>query len=84
MPRDAPVLTNPSRRGPSRAPKPIPPIPGMVTAVSISVGSKVAKGSKLVTLEAMNMQTTIYAQRDGVVAELLVAVGDPLKPAICW
>ena len=48
------------------------------------MGSKVAKGSKLVTLEAMNMQTTIYAQRDGVVAELLVAVGDLLKPAICW
>ena len=30
----------------------------------------------LVTLEAMKMQTTIYAQQDGLVAELLVAVGD--------
>ncbi len=52
------------------------PIPGMITALSVSVGSKVAKGDKLVTLEAMKMQTTIYAQQDGVVAELLVAVGD--------
>jgi len=52
------------------------PIPGMVTALSVSVGSKVAKGDKLVTLEAMKMQTTIYAQQDGVVAELHVAVGD--------
>lgn len=52
------------------------PIPGMVTALSVSVGSKVAKGDKLVTLEAMKMQTTIYAQQDGVVAELLVSVGD--------
>ena len=52
------------------------PIPGMITALSISVGSKVAKGDKLVTLEAMKMQTTIYAQQDGVVAELLVATGD--------
>ena len=52
------------------------PIPGMITALAVSVGSKVAKGDKLVTLEAMKMQTTIYAQQDGVVAELLVAVGD--------
>ena len=52
------------------------PIPGMITALSVSVGSKVAKGDKLVTLEAMKMQTTIYAQQDGVVAELLVATGD--------
>jgi pyruvate carboxylase len=52
------------------------PIPGMVTALSTSLGSKVGKGDKLVTLEAMKMQTTIYAQQDGVVAELLVAVGD--------
>ena len=52
------------------------PIPGMITALSVSVGSKVLKGDKLVTLEAMKMQTTIYAQKDGVVSELLVAVGD--------
>ncbi len=55
------------------------PIPGMVTAVSVSVGSKVAKGDKLITLEAMKMQTTIYAQHDGVVTELLVAVGDSVE-----
>jgi len=55
------------------------PIPGMVTALSTSTGSKVSKGDKLVTLEAMKMQTTIYAQKDGVVAELLVAVGDSVE-----
>ena len=48
----------------------------MVTALNVSVGSKVAKGDKVVTLEAMKMQTTIYAQADGVIAELLVVVGD--------
>ena len=55
------------------------PIPGMVTAVSASVGSRVAKGDKVVTLEAMKMQTTIYAHHDGVVAELPVAVGDSVE-----
>ncbi|MGB8167544.1 MAG: pyruvate carboxylase [Chthoniobacteraceae bacterium] len=55
------------------------PIPGMVTALTVSVGSKVAKGDKVVTLEAMKMQTTIYAHADGVVAELHVAVGDSVE-----
>jgi pyruvate carboxylase len=55
------------------------PIPGMVTALSASVGGKVAKGDKLVTLEAMKMQTTIYAHADGVVAELHVTVGDSVE-----
>ncbi len=55
------------------------PIPGMITAVSSSVGSKVSKGDKLITLEAMKMQTTIYAPEDGVVVELLVAVGDSVE-----
>jgi pyruvate carboxylase len=55
------------------------PIPGMVTALNTSVGGKLAKGDKLLTLEAMKMQTTIYAQADGVVAELHVAVGDSVE-----
>jgi acetyl/propionyl-CoA carboxylase alpha subunit len=33
----------------------------------------VAKGDKLLTLEAMKMQTTIYAPADGVVDEICVA-----------
>ncbi len=52
------------------------PIPGMVTLLSATVGSKVAKGDKLATLEAMKMQTNVYAAKDGVVGEVSVAVGD--------
>lgn len=55
------------------------PIPGMVTAISASVGSKVAKGDKLLTLEAMKMQTTLYAPANGVVGEILVEVGDSIE-----
>ena len=32
-------------------------------------------GQKLLTLEAMKMETTLYAERDGKVAELLVTPG---------
>lgn len=52
------------------------PIPGMVCAISSSVGNKVKKGEKLLTIEAMKMQTTVYAQADGTVDRIPVAIGD--------
>ncbi len=55
------------------------PIPGMITSVVTTVGHKVAKGDKLLTLEAMKMQTTLYAPMDGVVGELLVQLGDSVE-----
>jgi pyruvate carboxylase len=55
------------------------PIPGLVTALSVSVGAKVTKGDKLFVLEAMKMQTTIYAPCDGVVAEICVQVSDAVE-----
>ncbi|MDB6056133.1 MAG: pyruvate carboxylase [Verrucomicrobiales bacterium] len=55
------------------------PIPGLITAMSTTVGSKVNKGDKLITLEAMKMQTTIYAPSTGAIAEMLVQVGDTVE-----
>jgi pyruvate carboxylase len=55
------------------------PIPGLIVILSASVGAKVAKGDKLFMMEAMKMQTTIYAPADGVVAELHAAVGDTVE-----
>jgi len=55
------------------------PIPGMVTALSATVGGKVAKGDKIATLEAMKMQTNILAPADGIIAEVQVSVGDSVE-----
>jgi pyruvate carboxylase len=55
------------------------PIPGMISTLVVSVGGRVAKGDKLLTLEAMKMQTTVYAPADGVVHEILCAVGDSVQ-----
>ena len=55
------------------------PIPGIITSVNVSVGNKLAKGDKMFTMEAMKMQTTIYAQADGVVSEINVAVGESVE-----
>jgi pyruvate carboxylase len=55
------------------------PIPGLVSALPVSVGTKVVKGDKLLTLEAMKMQTTIYAPCDGLVEQILVPVGETVE-----
>ncbi len=52
------------------------PMPGVISSLNVSVGHKVEKGEKLAALEAMKMQTTLYAQADGTIAEILVGVGD--------
>jgi len=54
------------------------PIPGLITSVDARPGAKVAKGDKLLTLEAMKMQTTLYAPTDGRVETIHVAVGDTI------
>lgn len=51
------------------------PMPGAVVAVAVAPGEEVAAGAKLLTLEAMKMETTLYAERPGKVAEVLVRPG---------
>ena len=55
------------------------PIPGLITTINVSSKTKVSKGDKLITLEAMKMQTTIYAPIDGLVEEILVHVGETVE-----
>ncbi|MDQ8188224.1 pyruvate carboxylase [Pelagicoccus sp. SDUM812002] len=54
------------------------PIPGMVCSISTNVGAKVKPGDKLLTIEAMKMQTTVYAQTSGIVDRITVEVGDSI------
>jgi pyruvate carboxylase len=55
------------------------PIPAMISSISTSVGKSISKGEKVAVLEAMKMQTTLYASADGIVDELLVKVGDSVE-----
>ncbi len=52
------------------------PMPGKVVAFLSKAGDAVTKGQPLAVMEAMKMEHTLAAPRDGVVAELLYAVGD--------
>ncbi|MFP5330211.1 MAG: acetyl/propionyl/methylcrotonyl-CoA carboxylase subunit alpha, partial [Alphaproteobacteria bacterium] len=51
------------------------PMPGKVTAVEVKAGEAVAKGQRLLTLEAMKMEHGLVAPFDGVVAELNAKAG---------
>jgi len=51
------------------------PMPGKVTAVDVKKGAKVAKGQRLLTLEAMKMEHALTAPFDGIVTELDARAG---------
>jgi pyruvate carboxylase len=50
-------------------------MPGMVVLVAVQPGDPIVRGQKLFTLEAMKMETTINAERDGKVDQVLVKPG---------
>jgi len=51
------------------------PMPGRIIAVAVAAGDAVAKGQKLLTLEAMKMEHSLVAPFDGTIAELNASEG---------
>ena len=52
------------------------PMPGKLIAIHAASGKRVQRGTPLLVMEAMKMEHTIVAPSDGVVSEVLYAVGD--------
>jgi 3-methylcrotonyl-CoA carboxylase alpha subunit len=52
------------------------PMPGKVIALAVQAGDAVKQGQAVAVMEAMKMEHTLHAPRDGEVGELLCAVGD--------
>ncbi len=55
------------------------PIPGLLVDVAVTEGIKVQKGAKLCTIEAMKMETVIYADQSGTVERLCVKAGENIE-----
>ncbi len=51
------------------------PMPGAIVTVPVHVGQTVSKGEVVLTLEAMKMETTLRAEHDGVIKEILARPG---------
>ncbi len=91
LPQASPVLQQTSVAPPtSSAPKPAAapvagsgsvtsPLAGRVVSVDCKVGQSVAAGDQLVTIEAMKMNTFVYAGGAGTVGSILVNAGDAVE-----
>ena len=55
------------------------PMPGRIVAISVRPGDSVKAGEELVVVDAMKMENVLCAERDGVVAEVLVSAGDSIS-----
>ncbi len=51
------------------------PMPGLIISVDVAEGDHVAKGDRLLTVEAMKMEHTLRAPFDGIVQKLPVSAG---------
>ena len=63
----------PAAGGPAKPLK--SPLPGSITKILVTPGQAVKKGETLLMMEAMKMENEIKAEKDGVVAEIKVTVG---------
>jgi pyruvate carboxylase len=55
------------------------PTPGLISGIAVQANQLVARGAKLMTLEAMKMQSNIYAPIAGRVAKILVSTGSQVE-----
>jgi len=51
------------------------PMPGKISSVAVSKGQAVKAGERLLSIEAMKMETAVYSPRDAKVAEVSVKTG---------
>jgi len=55
------------------------PIPGVVSTVTVELFQVINKGERLLVMEAMKMQCTIYAPIGGQVTQLLIRHGQQVE-----
>jgi pyruvate carboxylase len=83
QPREVTVTDRSAKATVQRRPKAKPgnpdhvaaPMPGKVSELVVSVGQAVRAGERLLSLEAMKMETAVSSPRDGTVKEIHVSVG---------
>ena len=73
----APVAAAPAPAPAAGAGTPVPsPLAGKVVSLDVTPGTAVKEGDQIMTLEAMKMNTVIYAPANGTVTSFAVAAGD--------
>ncbi len=55
------------------------PMPGLLVNLPVKLGQDIKAGEELAVVEAMKMENTLFAMRDGIVKKIYVAQGDSLS-----
>ena len=55
------------------------PMPGLIVGVTVVPGQKVVRGDPLFTIEAMKMESTVYAETAGVIEEIVAGAGQRVE-----
>jgi len=55
------------------------PMPGKVSNVAVSKGQAVKEGERLLSIEAMKMETAVYSPRAAKVKDVLVKIGSSVS-----
>ena len=86
IPRDVTIVDHSLTETVKRNPKADPdnakhvgaPMPGKVSDVAVKKGQLVKANERLLSIEAMKMETAVYAPRDGTVGDVPVSVGSSI------
>ena len=57
-------------------------IPGNVIKILVNKGERVKEGQSLAVIEAMKMETNIVAAIEGIIEEVYVSEGQPVKDSV--
>ena len=55
------------------------PMPGLIVGVTVVPGQRVVRGDPLFTIEAMKMESTVYAETVGVIEEIVAGAGQRVE-----
>jgi biotin carboxyl carrier protein len=75
----APVAPAPKKATASAAGGVVSPLAGKIVSIDVKVGQTVEEGVQVATIEAMKMNTYIYAPKTGRVDAVLVNAGDAVE-----
>lgn len=76
----APVAAAPAKTSAPAGAGDVPsPLAGKVVSIDVKIGQVVEEGAQVATVEAMKMNTYIYAPRAGTIAAILVNPGDGVE-----
>ncbi|MEM1158177.1 MAG: biotin/lipoyl-containing protein [Verrucomicrobiota bacterium] len=57
----------------------VSPLAGKIVSIEVSSGQAVKEGDELITMEAMKMNTHVFAPADGTIGKILVGEGDAVE-----